>query len=160
MSWEKLFDTLAAREKQEQDFAEITEGKYNAFVYEVKFNETKTPPQIGVQWRIVTEGPFQNRHVFSNYSLSEKGIPFLKADLSMMDVDVAAKTLGTDIQGLVGREAKVYIKPRQVDDKTFYSVFINEHVTKDAAQKVKAQARPATKATTKPKFDADEEINF
>jgi hypothetical protein len=38
-------------------------------------------------------------------------------------------------------------------------VFINEHVTKAAAQKVKAQTK-ATKTTAKPKFDDHEEVPF
>lgn len=140
MSWENLFDETDAHVKEAKEFGVIAEGEYTGFVLGAKLDETRMPPQVSIQWRLVDDGAFKNRHVFANYTMNDKGIPFLKSDMLLMDIpNVTAKTLVNDLSKLIGRSAKVYVKPKPKGDKIFYSVFINEHLTKDAAAKAYPQ---------------------
>lgn len=145
MSWENLFDETDAQVKETKEYGVIKEGKYTGFFYEAKLNETKTPAQVSIKWRIVdADSEFKNRHVFANYTMNEKGIPFLKSDLYTLGVEqVTSKNLIKSLASLTGKEAEIYIKPKPVGDKVFYSVFVNELLTKNA-----------------PAFNMDEEIPF
>lgn len=130
--WEKIFDTVAEAEKKEATYETITEGVYMGFIDGAKIIETRTPAQVTITWKIVSEGPskFANRLVFANYSLNEKGIPFLKADLRKLGRLTRLATLRSDLEGLIGIEANIYVKPKVVGEKTFYSVYVNDLITK------------------------------
>ena len=113
MSWETVFDSVEARETKE--FGPLPQGEYKAFFYEAKIDETRDIPKVNITWRLVEQGEYKNRHVFSNYSLNEQGIPFLKADLRKLGIEsVTAATLSESLQSLVGTEALVFIKPKTV----------------------------------------------
>lgn len=131
MGWEDLFDTTQAAETKESTFEPITEGKYDGFIDSVKINETREPASTTITWKIVgdKESPFANRLVFSSYSMTETGISFLKKDMMLLGLTPKLATLRDDLQTLVGTEAEIYVKPRPVGDKTFYSVFINNVTT-------------------------------
>lgn len=133
--WEKIFDTVAAAETKQSTYATITEGTYTGFIDGAKIIETRTPPQATITWKIVSEGPseFANRLVFANYSLNEKGIPFLKSDLRKLGKEVTLATLRSTLQSLIGLEAEIYVKPKVVGEKTFYSVYVNDLLTKDTS---------------------------
>lgn len=129
--WEKLFDTVKEAETKQATYEPIDEGTYIGFIDGAKVIETRTPPQVTITWKLVSEGAskFANRLVFGNYSLNEKGIPFLKADLRKLGKQSTLSTLRTDLSELVGLEAEIYVKPKVVGDKTFYSVFINDLIS-------------------------------
>lgn len=140
MNWETMFDNTTARESE--DFGPIAQGEYRGFFYMGKLDESKDVPRVSIQWRIVTKGEFQNRHVFSNYQLNEQGIPFLKEDLKTLGIpNVTAKTLTTSLESLNGTEATIFIKPKKVGDKLFYGVYVREKLGKS-------------------EFDMNEEIPF
>jgi len=130
--WEKLFDTVKEAETKQSTFAPIDEGTYTGFIDGAKIIETRTPPQVTITWKLVSEGPskFANRLVFANYTLNEKGIPFLKADLRKLGRLTSLATLRSDLSGLIGVEAEIYVKPKVVGEKTFYSVYVNDLIAK------------------------------
>lgn len=130
---EKLFDTVAAAETKQATYETITEGKYLGFCDGAKINEARDPAQVSLTWKIVSEGPskFANRLVFANYQLNEKGIPFLKSDLRKLGKTTTLATLRSDLESLIGVEAEIYVKPKVVGDKTYYSVYVNDIATKD-----------------------------
>lgn len=145
MSWEHLFDTI--EEKETNQLGPIPMGEYRGLIYEAKIIETKTPAYVSIQWRIVDEhSQYKNRTIFSNYQLTERGIPFLKQDLKVLDLPISSgKNLASDIQMLTGREAKIFIKPREYNGKTYYNCYIREHLTATHDNKT---------------FDSQEEIPF
>lgn len=130
--WEKLFDTVAEAESKQSTFETITEGTYIGFIDGAKVIETRDPAQVTITWKLVSEGPskFANRLVFANYSLNEKGVPYLKADLrKLLGKPSTLATLRTDLTSLIGTEAEIYVKPKVVGEKTFYSVYLNDLIS-------------------------------
>lgn len=145
--WGDIFDNAEAKEAKE--FGPIPAGEYTGFILGAKINETKSP-RVEIEWRIVDEGSaYANRHVFSSYNLNETGIPYLKMDLRTMGFEeITKKNLTEALEGLTGREAKIFVKPREYNGKTYYNVYINENLTN---QKLNGSA---------PKVNEHEEIPF
>lgn len=133
-NWQELFDDM--KEEKEAKYAPIEKGNYTAFVYEAKLVETKEPPSVSIQWRIVDEGKFKNRTIFTNYSMNEKGIPALKETLRKLDAETSSAKLAETLGILTGREAMVSVTPQPKGDKTYYSVYVREHLTKDKVKEV------------------------
>lgn len=127
-NWESIFDTVEAREKEEAKFEPIEEGTYAGFIDGAKLNETREPAQVSITWKLVGDKPhkFANRKVFANYTLNDKGIPFLKQDLKLLGKTATIATLRDDLESLTGTEAEIFVKPKFVGDKVYYSVYINK----------------------------------
>ena len=64
--------------------------------------------------------------MFANYTLNDKGIPFLKQDLKLLGKTATIATLRDDLESLTGTEAEIFVKPKFVGDKVYYSVYINK----------------------------------
>lgn len=137
MSWERMFDDTEAAEKKEQEFKPIDKGTYRAIIDNAKLDETKTPARLSINWKLISQGPFANRHVFSNYTMNEKGIPFLKSDLRTLGFpEVTSKSLSKILADLERVEAMIFVKPNPKDDKMFYNVYINEVLDSDQIKKL------------------------
>lgn len=130
--WEQLFNNIKPSESTVAAFDKIPEGKYNAVIEKALINSANQyGPRVEFQFRI-SEGEFSKRKVWSNYNLTEQGIPYLKKDLLSLGHTVnQAEDLESALTAILESEVEVFIKYKDVKNKTtgqnkeYMQVYIN-----------------------------------
>jgi hypothetical protein len=91
------------------DFEPIPTGDYKVALHFTQVDLTGPVPKAKLRYKIL-EGDFSGRMLFSDYQLSDKGIPFLKKDLKTMGYTDNPKNLdelSKVLNGMVSKTLKV-----------------------------------------------------
>lgn len=123
--WNKAKST-----EQEEGFSTIPEGKYEAYVDRVKYDETKTPAVVTLTWKIT--GPTHaKRLLFANYRMEEIGMGRLKGDiLSLGLIVVDFNKLADELPYLVGKTGTLTVKHKaDKNGKVWENTYLDRKVS-------------------------------
>lgn len=135
-----LFDKYADEfmkkkaEMAEQDFKVLDEGKYIAKLEEVKCDLTGELAKYTCVYKVLKsesgDKEFAGENLFKNYAMSEKGTVWFMKDLEQMGIELedikSEEHLAEKMNKLQGKDALLYIKPREYNGKTYNNIYLNE----------------------------------
>lgn len=125
---DKMFSD--AEEPEKKEFEPLPEGVYHAEIKEAVFEQTSNPPQV--KWTfVITDDDYKNRRVWLNHRLNEKGMPFFKADISKLHMELKSfKDLPEALEYMIGLRVEIYCKNSEYNGKIYTNAYINELLQK------------------------------
>lgn len=158
----KLWGSAKAPERGE--FTLIPTGIYKCTVSEASIDLAKE--RVNLNFKIAQDGEYQGRLLFSNYTLTEKGIGYLKlalvslgANQATVDAVASHDDLSNILKSLHGTMCEVTAKARSYtktdgSEGHAHSVYVNDTADRPAALRSSAPVNNA------PKLDSGEALPF
>lgn len=149
--YEALWSQTKPAEFQSNDFPDIPDGYYQAYIEKVVFNETTDPHKVRIQWRIT--GPTEAKRVASAfYKMHARGMARLYRDIGDLGLIVLSyKALPEHLQSLVGKTGTIKLETSDFNGKPFQNVYYEPKET--------TQTKMATKQAP-PKMNENDTIPF
>ena len=127
--------------EQKNEFVQIPTGVYQCVLDKATVSKSAENTLVSLWFKIVSSDIYNQRLLFSNYTLTEKGIPFLKQALVKLGVgqnEVEALSSIDDLQMLLNKvqghmcevtaKLKHYVK-KDGTQATTHTVFINSELS-------------------------------
>jgi hypothetical protein len=135
MSLQNLWDSAKIDTPQTatKELAPVPTGTYMATIERATLDQTKTPNQVSIWYKIRGQNEHYGRLIFANFSFNEVGAAILKKELMKLgaQADMKMDTLGTFLDSTVGKSVEVYAKHRTYPKKDgttgdAHNVYIND----------------------------------
>lgn len=131
----ELFNKPDTTPQANREFKPIPTDRYDVVVKDAQVDLTGSTPRVHLNYRIVQDGEFMNRVLFSSFLLTDTGAQLLKKSLRKLGVD--ATKLGTlaalsdALGGVIGKPCTVFAKVREYQKKdgtmgAAHNVYVNQ----------------------------------
>ena len=142
-----------------KEYAPIPTGVYSTYIVDVAIDATVQPNRVTIKYKITDDGPYSNRIIFANFTLTDKGTPILKSEMLRLGYSGKPKNmdeLSGALKAMIGHHAKVKATERQYTGrdgtlKQAHSVYVQSTITTPTTAPVNNAA---------PSMDFDEPLSF
>lgn len=160
--FKSLFQETAPAENQ--GFALVDVGTYEAELTECKLDMQKEPPRLSIWAQITNDERYEGKKLFINYQMGGQGISYLKKDLETLGLDYSDVGSPEDVAQIffdnLPLQVVVYVSQKEYQGKMYNNTYINELIDMPAhhtpAQRAgpgpgKTYADPKAPGNTQPK---------
>ena len=94
------------------DFEELPDGKYQVKIDKAVLTQTRSSGEPMIRWELVViSGEQEGRRIFKNAVFTQTALPFIKADLKRLEIEVASlKELPARLPDVLDKTLEVTIK--------------------------------------------------